>query len=89
MSSHRTSVPTAASSPTTKVSKAARREERPHNYLYETHRRAPACPFIQTLRDLRETGDESRAFEGIFSGTLAVILFNVYDGTTPFLGHRA
>jgi len=38
---------------------------------------------IQTLRDLRETGDEITRIEGIFSGTLAY-LFNVYDGTTPF-----
>ena len=38
---------------------------------------------VQTLRDLRETGDEIRSIEGIFSGTLAY-LFNVYDGTTPF-----
>jgi aspartokinase/homoserine dehydrogenase 1 len=36
-----------------------------------------------TLRDLRETGDEIRAIEGIFSGTLAY-LFNVYDGSVPF-----
>ncbi len=38
---------------------------------------------IQTLRDLRETGDDIASIEGIFSGTLAY-LFNVYDGTTPF-----
>jgi aspartokinase/homoserine dehydrogenase 1 len=38
---------------------------------------------IQTLRDLRETGDEISSIEGIFSGTLAY-LFNVYDGSTPF-----
>ena len=36
-----------------------------------------------TLRDLRETGDEIRAIEGIFSGTLAY-LFNVFDGSVPF-----
>ena len=40
-------------------------------------------PVIQTLRDLRETGDEITSIEGIFSGTLAY-LFNVYDGKTPF-----
>jgi aspartokinase/homoserine dehydrogenase 1 len=40
-------------------------------------------PVIQTLRDLRETGDEIASIEGIFSGTLAY-LFNVYDGTQPF-----
>ena len=38
---------------------------------------------MQTLRDLRETGDEIRQVEGIFSGTLAY-LFNVWDGTQPF-----
>src|SRR6202041_3642692 len=38
---------------------------------------------VQTLRDLRETGDDVTSVEGIFSGTLAY-LFNVYDGTKPF-----
>ena len=38
---------------------------------------------IQTLRDLRETGDDITSIEGIFSGTLAY-LFNVYDGTCAF-----
>jgi len=38
---------------------------------------------MQTLRDLRETGDEIRQVEGIFSGTLAY-MFNVWDGTQPF-----
>jgi aspartokinase/homoserine dehydrogenase 1 len=38
---------------------------------------------IQTLRDLRETGDSIDSIEGIFSGTLAY-LFNVYDGSVPF-----
>jgi aspartokinase/homoserine dehydrogenase 1 len=40
-------------------------------------------PVIQTLRDLRETGDSIDSIEGIFSGTLAY-LFNVYDGSVPF-----
>ena len=35
------------------------------------------------MRDLRETGDDIRQVEGIFSGTLAY-LFNVWDGTQPF-----
>jgi bifunctional aspartokinase / homoserine dehydrogenase 1 len=61
--------------------KAARRESGAH-YLYETTVGA-GLPVIQTLRDLRETGDEISRIEGIFSGTLAY-LFNVYDGTTPF-----
>jgi aspartokinase/homoserine dehydrogenase 1 len=51
-------------------------------YLYEATVGA-GLPVIQTLRDLRETGDAVRSIEGIFSGTLAY-LFNVYDGTTPF-----
>jgi aspartokinase/homoserine dehydrogenase 1 len=61
--------------------KAARRESGAH-YLYETTVGA-GLPVIQTLRDLRETGDEITLIEGIFSGTLAY-LFNVYDGSTPF-----
>ncbi len=54
------------------------------HYLYETTVGA-GLPVIQTLRDLRETGDEITSIEGIFSGTLAY-LFNVYDGTQPFSG---
>jgi aspartokinase/homoserine dehydrogenase 1 len=38
---------------------------------------------VQTLRDLRDTGDDITSIEGIFSGTLAY-LFNVYDGKTAF-----
>ena len=60
---------------------AARRDSGAH-YLYEATVGA-GLPVIQTLRDLRETGDEITSIEGIFSGTLAY-LFNVYDGTTPF-----
>jgi len=40
-------------------------------------------PIMQTLRDLRETGDDIRKVEGIFSGTLAY-LFNVWDGSESF-----
>jgi bifunctional aspartokinase / homoserine dehydrogenase 1 len=61
--------------------KTARRASGAH-YLYETTVGA-GLPVIQTLRDLRETGDEIVSIEGIFSGTLAY-LFNVYNGTTPF-----
>jgi aspartokinase/homoserine dehydrogenase 1 len=61
--------------------KAARRESGAH-YLYETTVGA-GLPVIQTLRDLRQTGDEITRIEGILSGTLAY-LFNVYDGSTPF-----
>jgi aspartokinase/homoserine dehydrogenase 1 len=59
----------------------ARREGGTH-YLYEATVGA-GLPVIQTLRDLRETGDEVRSIEGIFSGTLAY-LFNTYDGREPF-----
>ena len=52
------------------------------SYLYEATVGA-GLPVIQTLRDLRETGDKITSVEGIFSGTLAY-LFNVYDGRTPF-----
>ena len=61
--------------------KAARRASGAH-HLYETTVGA-GLPVIQTLRDLRETGDKIASIEGIFSGTLAY-LFNVYDGSTPF-----
>jgi aspartokinase/homoserine dehydrogenase 1 len=61
--------------------KTARRAGGTH-YLYEGTVGA-GLPVIQTLRDLRETGDEIDSIEGIFSGTLAY-LFNVYDGSTPF-----
>jgi aspartokinase/homoserine dehydrogenase 1 len=57
---------------------------RRHNarFLYETTVGA-ALPIIGTLRDLKETGDEIRSIEGIFSGTLAY-LFNMFDGSRPF-----
>jgi bifunctional aspartokinase / homoserine dehydrogenase 1 len=48
------------------------------HYLYETTVGA-GLPVVQTLRDLRETGDDITSVEGIFSGTLAY-LFNTYDG---------
>ena len=59
----------------------ARRESGAH-YLYEATVGA-GLPIIQTLRDLRETGDDIRRIEGILSGTLSY-LFNVWDGTVPF-----
>jgi aspartokinase/homoserine dehydrogenase 1 len=61
--------------------KDARRTAGAH-YLYEATVGA-GLPVIQTLRDLRETGDEIRRIEGMFSGTLAY-LFNTWDGTQPF-----
>ncbi len=60
---------------------AARRTGGSH-YLYEATVGA-GLPVIQTLHDLRETGDEIQRIEGILSGTLAY-LFNVYDGSRPF-----
>ena len=60
---------------------AARRAGGSH-YLYEATVGA-GLPVIQTLRDLRETGDVITSIEGIFSGTLAY-LFNVYDGGRSF-----
>ena len=59
----------------------ARRAAGTH-YLYEATVGA-GLPVIQTLRDLRETGDDITRIEGIFSGTLAY-LFNVFDGSVPF-----
>ena len=38
---------------------------------------------VQTVRDLRETGDDITSIEGIFSGTLAY-LFNLFDGSASF-----
>jgi aspartokinase/homoserine dehydrogenase 1 len=61
--------------------RVARRQGASH-YLYEGTVGA-GLPVIQTLRDLRETGDQVDSIEGIFSGTLAY-LFNVYDGSVPF-----
>jgi len=59
----------------------ARRQGSTH-YLYEATVGA-GLPIIQTLRDLRETGDDIRRIEGILSGTLSY-LFNVWDGREPF-----
>jgi aspartokinase/homoserine dehydrogenase 1 len=60
------------------------RVRRRHNahFLYETTVGA-ALPIIDTLRDLRQTGDQILSIDGIFSGTLAY-LFNVFDGRRPF-----
>jgi aspartokinase/homoserine dehydrogenase 1 len=52
------------------------------HFLYEATVGA-GLPVIQTLRDLRETGDDITRIEGIFSGTLAY-LFNVFDGSETF-----
>ncbi len=60
----------------------ATRREANVRYLGETTVGA-GLPIIQTLRDLRQTGDEIIAIEGILSGTLA-FLFNGYDGAKAF-----
>jgi len=52
------------------------------HYLYEATVGA-GLPIIQTLRDLRETGDRIHRIEGVLSGTLSY-LFNVWDGQQPF-----
>ena len=52
------------------------------HYLYEATVGA-GLPIIQTLRDLRETGDRIQRIEGLLSGTLSY-LFNVRDGEKPF-----
>jgi aspartokinase/homoserine dehydrogenase 1 len=59
----------------------ARRAGSAH-YLYEATVGA-GLPVIQTLRDLRDTGDQIRRIEGMLSGTLSY-LFNVWDGSEPF-----
>jgi aspartokinase/homoserine dehydrogenase 1 len=59
----------------------ARRAAGTH-YLYEATVGA-GLPVIQTLRDLRETGDDVTQIEGIFSGTLAY-LFNAFTGKESF-----
>jgi aspartokinase/homoserine dehydrogenase 1 len=59
----------------------ARRQGGAH-YLYEATVGA-GLPIIQTLRDLRDTGDGIQRIEGMLSGTLAY-LFNVWDGSEPF-----
>jgi aspartokinase/homoserine dehydrogenase 1 len=59
----------------------AKRDAGTH-YLYEATVGA-GLPIIQTLRDLRSTGDDITQIEGIFSGTLAY-LFNVFDGSESF-----
>ncbi len=64
----------------TRVQEARRRAG--SHYLYEATVGA-GLPIIQTLRDLRETGDQIRRIEGILSGTLSY-LFNVWDGRQPF-----
>lgn len=61
--------------------RAERREHGAH-FLYETTVGA-ALPVIETLRDLRQTGDKITSIEGVFSGTLAY-LFNVFDTSKPF-----
>lgn len=51
-------------------------------YGYETTVGA-ALPVIQTVRDLRLTGDEVNEINGVLSGTLS-FLFGRFDGRRPF-----
>lgn len=60
---------------------AASRGPRP-DYLYETTVGA-GLPILQTLTNLKETGDRVHHVEGILSGTLSY-LFNAFDGSRPF-----
>ena len=62
------------------IRRAAKRANR--HYLYSTNVGA-GLPIIQSIRDLRATGDQVLAIEGILSGTLSYI-FNQYDGSRPF-----
>ncbi len=64
----------------TEIREAARVGEK--HFLYSTNVGA-GLPIIQTLRDLRATGDIIHVIQGIFSGTLSYI-FNQYDGIRPF-----
>jgi bifunctional aspartokinase / homoserine dehydrogenase 1 len=58
------------------------RREGGSRYMYEATVGA-GLPIIQTVRDLRETGDRVQRIEGILSGTLSY-LFNIWDGEQPF-----
>ncbi len=60
----------------------AARRQAGTRYLYEATVGA-GLPIIQTLRDLRETGDEIHCVEGILSGTLSY-LFGAWAGDEPF-----
>jgi len=60
---------------------AASRGARP-DYRYETTVGA-GLPILQTVENLRETGDRIHHAEGILSGTLSY-LFNAFDGERPF-----
>ncbi|NNF15824.1 MAG: bifunctional aspartate kinase/homoserine dehydrogenase I [Gammaproteobacteria bacterium] len=51
-------------------------------FLYETTVGA-GLPILQTVQDLRETGDRITRIQGLLSGTLAY-LFNQFDGQRPF-----
>ena len=84
--SRRTRRPTAPAWSTTSRCKAARRAGGSH-YLYEGTVGA-GLPVIQTLRDLRETGDEINSIEGIFSGH-AGLPVQCLRRQRAVLGHRA
>jgi len=51
-------------------------------FYYETNVGA-GLPIIETLKDLKQSGDRVEGIEGILSGTLSYI-FNNFDGSQPF-----
>lgn len=71
----------ASSGPLDYYKRLHRQELRAH-YLYETTVGA-GLPVLETLRDLKETGDRIMQIEGILSGTLS-FLFNSFQGERPF-----
>ncbi len=52
------------------------------NFFFETNVGA-GLPVINTLNDLRRSGDQVNRIEAVLSGTLNFV-FNNYDGTRPF-----
>lgn len=52
------------------------------NFLFETNVGA-GLPIINTLNDLRQSGDKINRIEAVLSGTLQFV-FNNYDGSRPF-----
>ena len=51
-------------------------------YLFETNVGA-GLPILNTLNDLKNSGDQVLTIEGVLSGTLSYI-FNSYDGSIPY-----
>ena len=70
----------AASAEFTKLRSAQRRHKA--HFFYEATVGA-GLPIINTMQDLRTTGDRILRIEGVLSGTLSY-LFNEFDGDLPF-----